>query len=112
MNSLVDLTAELPMRSDAYVPMLDLTPPTDEQLDAAVHAIMKLAVRRPTLVCCALGYSRSAIASAAWLVAAGHAASAEEALAHVRRARPQVVIGPHLEHRLQQWTERRNGNAG
>jgi hypothetical protein len=111
MNSLVDLTAELPMRSDAYIPMLDLMPPTDEQLDAAVHAIMKLAVRRPTLVCCALGYSRSAIACAAWLVAAGHTATAEEALAQVRRARPQVVIGPHLELRLQQWTERRNGNA-
>ena len=31
INSVVDLTAELSIRSDAHVPMLDLTPPADEQ---------------------------------------------------------------------------------
>lgn len=112
MNSVVDLAPELAIRADAHVAMLDLSPPTDEQLDAAVVAIMKLAGRRPTLVCCALGYSRSAIASAAWLIATGHAANTDDAVARVRQARPHVVVGPKFKLRLEQWAERRNGHAG
>jgi len=109
-NSVVDLTAELWLRSDANIPMLDLIPPSGEQLDAAVRAITKLAGQRPTLVCCALGYSRSAVTSAAWLIDAGHAENAEDALAQVSRARPQVVVGLKLKQCLQQWVDRRNGN--
>jgi hypothetical protein len=111
MNSVVGLAPELPIRSDAHIAMLDLSPPTEDQLDAVVRAIMQLDGRRPTLVCCALGYSRSAVASAAWLIAAGHAANAEDALEQVRRARPQVVIGPKFKLRLEQWAERRNEHA-
>jgi hypothetical protein len=111
INSVVALTAELPIPCDAYVPMVDLLAPTHEQLDAAVQAIGELADRRPTLVCCALGYSRSAITSAAWLIAAGHAATAEDAFAQVARARPQVRVGRNLRLRLQEWVDRRNGIA-
>jgi hypothetical protein len=111
MNSVLDLAPELPIRGDAHVAMLDLLPPTHDQLDAAVRAIMKLAGRRPTLVCCALGYSRSAVAAAAWLIAAGYAANTEDALAQVRLARPQVVVGPKFKLRLEQWAERRNEDA-
>jgi Dual specificity phosphatase, catalytic domain len=111
VNSIVNLTAELPFRSDARVPILDLTTPSEEQLDAAVEAIGNLAGQRPTLVCCALGYSRSAIASAAWLIAKGDTHSAEEALARVSRARPQIVVGSESRFRLQQWADRRNGSA-
>ncbi len=112
MNSVVVLAPELSIRGDTHVAMLDLLPPTEEQLEAAARAIMRLAGRRPTLVCCALGYSRSAIASAAWLIAAGHAANTDDALDQVRRARPRVVIGPKFKLRLEQWAERRNENAG
>jgi hypothetical protein len=112
MNSVVQLAPELQIRGDAHVAMLDLSPPTEDQLDAAVRAIQQLEGRRPTLVCCALGYSRSAIASAAWLISVGHAANAEDALAQVRRARPQVVIGPKFKLRLDQWARRNSGNAG
>ncbi|HEY4364502.1 MAG TPA: hypothetical protein VGN17_26290 [Bryobacteraceae bacterium] len=108
MNSVVDLTAEMPLKSDAHVAMLDLVPPTHGQLDAAVRAIAELSGQRPTLICCALGYSRSAIAAAAWLVAAGHASSAEEALRQVSRARPQVVLPPELVMNFQQWADRRD----
>jgi membrane-associated phospholipid phosphatase len=110
IRSVIDLTAELGVRGDICVPMLDLIPPTDDQLNRAVTAISKLTAERPTLVCCALGYSRTAIASAAWLMVSGHATGAGEALAQVRRARPQVIVGPKLELRLRQWAERRNGN--
>ena len=53
-------------------------PPTR---DRAVRA------RGPVLVCCALGYSRSACAVAAWLLATGRAATVDAALARVRAAR-------------------------
>jgi protein-tyrosine phosphatase len=106
------LAPELAIRGNAHVAMLDLSPPTLDQLDAAVRAIVGLAAHRPTLVCCALGYSRCAVASAAWLIAAGHAANSEDALAQVRRARPQVIVGPKFKLRLEQWAERRNANAG
>ena len=107
MNSVVALAPELPIRSDAHVPMLDLVPPAHEDLDAAVRAIEKLAARRPTLVCCALGYTRSAVASAAWLMAAGRAASIDDALQQVRRARTQAVVGPDSRRCLEEWDERR-----
>jgi hypothetical protein len=103
MNSIVDLAPELAGRGDAHVGMLDLAPPTREQLDAAVRAIVELQSRRPTLVCCALGYSRSAVASAAWLIAAGHARNPEEAIQQVRHARPQIVLGPEMRLALDQW---------
>jgi Dual specificity phosphatase, catalytic domain/PAP2 superfamily len=112
MNSVVQLAPELRIRGDAHVAMLDLSPPTEDQLDEAVRAIQQLAGQRPTLVCCALGYSRSAVASAAWLISAGHAANAEDALAQVRRARPQVMVGPKFKLRLEQWARRNSENAG
>jgi hypothetical protein len=112
INSVVQLAPELPVRGDAHVAMLDLLPPTEDQLDAAVRAIKQLAGQRPTLVCCALGYSRSAVASAAWLISVGHAANAEDALDQVRRARPQVVVGPKFKLRLEQWARKNAEHAG
>ncbi len=62
--SMVSLAAELPADTSGVVarsvPMLDLVVPTSEQLQAAVAAIDDLQASRPTLVFCALGYSRSA----------------------------------------------------
>ncbi len=103
MNSVVSLAPELAVPNAAHVAMLDLVPPTTQQLQQAVQAIESLSEQRPTLVCCALGYSRSAIAAAAWLLAAGHARNADEALAQVRKARPQVVIREPYRLRLEQW---------
>lgn len=99
-RSLVDLSAELPVAHGALayraVPMLDLLAPEPEQLRAAARAIEELAPARPTLVFCALGYSRSAAAVAAWLLATGEcddAAAAAERLG----AKKRIVLGPaHL----------------
>ena len=63
-------------------------------LDVAVHDNGALRQHGPLLVCCALGYSRSACAVAAWLIGSGRAASVDEALALLQRARPQIVLGP------------------
>jgi hypothetical protein len=109
--SVVDLTAELPVRADVHVPMLDLALPSSEQLTAAVSAISAMGDRRPTLVCCALGYSRSVAAVAAWLVSTGQAAGVREALEMVRAARPRLVVGPALVERLTEWAETKNGPA-
>ncbi len=79
----LDLSAELPYRRDlpamqqeqpAYLnlPTLDLIPP----------------------ICCALGYSRSASAVAAWLIHTGRCADIEAAQALIRKARPGVVLHP------------------
>jgi protein-tyrosine phosphatase len=98
----VDLTAELPCETGAQryavVPQLDLTVASPEYLARAVAAIETARLQGPTLVCCALGFSRSALAVAAWLVASGRARDAREALEAVRRARPHVVLSPaHIE---------------
>jgi protein-tyrosine phosphatase len=80
------------------------------QLNAAVAAIDELAGSRPTLVCCAAGYSRSAAAVAAWLIASGRAASVDESIALIRAHRPRIVLGPADRARLEEW--RRSGGAG
>jgi protein-tyrosine phosphatase len=50
------------------------------------------------LVCCALGLSRSAAAVATWLASTGRSRNAAEAIAMVKAARPEVVLG--AEHQL------------
>jgi len=107
MLSVVTLAPELAVRGDAHIPMLDWSPPSVQQLDAAVEAIMNLASHRPTLVCCALGYSRSAIVTAAWLLATGYAANIDDALRQIRKARPQIVIRPNFRRALEQWVHAR-----
>lgn len=97
-RSRVDLAAELPAKSAglpaAEVPMLDLLAPEPEQLAAAARAIEDLRDARPTLVHCALGYSRSAAAVAAWLLASGREADVEQAIARVAAVNPRIVLGP------------------
>lgn len=98
-DGLCDLTAELqpPRAVGRYrgIPMLDLVIPGEAALREATEAIE--ALRRPggrVLVCCALGYGRSALALSAWLYLSGRARSPEDAAALVRSRRPRVVIEP------------------
>ena len=100
VRSIVDLTAELPCdtRGACYrlVPQLDLVTPSHEQLEMAAEAIEASMSKGPVLVCCALGFSRSALAVAAWLLRTGRAGNAAEAIARIRSARPAVVL--HARH--------------
>ena len=70
VTTMLDLCAELPCpaSSAAYVaaPALDLIPLTPDQLENAAQIIARAIVYGPVLVCCALGYSRSAAAVATW----------------------------------------------
>jgi len=100
-SGVLDLCAELSMDSTAIayrsVPVLDLTAPTAEQCLEAAQKIEQLRQHGPVLVCCALGYSRSATAVAAWLLHSGRAASVDAAIVQIQRARPRIVL--HAEHR-------------
>ncbi len=104
--AIVDVCAELPAPASVSthcVPMLDLIPADADALRAAADAIQaQLDATRGSgghvLVCCALGYSRSAAAVAAWMLRQGHAIDADSAIARIREARPQLVL--HDAHRL------------
>ncbi|TFF07177.1 phosphatase PAP2 family protein [Pseudomonas sp. BCA14] len=97
-KAIVDLCAELPInpqgRAYRSIPVLDLIAPTPAECRQAADAIEQLRLDGPLLVCCALGYSRSATAVAAWLLHSGRAATLDEALAIIRTARADVVLHP------------------
>ena len=78
-------------------PTLDLIAPDCTLLHQAAIAIEHLRSQGPVLVCCALGYSRSASAVAAWLVLTGRCNDAQQAEALLRKARPGIVL--HRAHR-------------
>ena len=97
-KAIVDLCAELPInpqgRAYASIPVLDLIAPTPAECLQAAQAIERLRPSGPLLVCCALGYSRSATAVAAWLLHTGRATTVEQALTIIRTARADVVLHP------------------
>lgn len=112
-TAIVDLSAELPCLAVSRpalttpqhyqsLPTLDLIAPDRETLQQAAKAIEHCQRQGPVLVCCALGYSRSASAVAAWLLLSGRCASAEQAQALIRQARPGVVLQPAHQLALQQ----------
>lgn len=95
--AVVDVSAELPLprpgEHDGAVPMLDLVPPDASQLQQAAVAIDSARAHGDVLVCCALGYSRSACAVAAWLLYSGRATDWPSALRQIQAAKPAVVLG-------------------
>jgi len=95
-RTVVDLCAEIPLPRwngrRVALPCLDLVRPADATLQAAAAAIEVARGDGPVLVCCALGYSRSAAAVSAWLVRTGRATDATTAAVMIRAARPRVVL--------------------
>ena len=96
--AVVDMTAELPAPRHAVqwqtVPNLDLIVPKEGSLRAAAGQITASRRSGPVLVCCALGYSRSAQAVVTWLVKSGRCASIDDAAAMVRAAQPNFKPSP------------------
>jgi len=100
-TAVVDLAAEFPARRAALrldytqVSMLDLVLPTQAQLTAAAQAIAAACAlatgSNRLLVHCALGYSRSALAIAAWRTLQGD--DPEWVIEHLRAHRA-IVISP------------------
>jgi hypothetical protein len=83
--TVIDLTSELAKPSDAETdwqsfPTLDLLPVSRAELEKASEAIENARRKGPVLVCCALGFQRSAAAVGYWLLRQGHAKSAADAI--------------------------------
>jgi len=96
IRAVVDLTAELPAHAPSEtwhcIPMLDLATPSVQALRDAADEIDRRQRDGAVLVCCALGYGRSAAALVTWLLRTRRAATLEEAVARVRYVRPQAVL--------------------
>ncbi|OCG48443.1 hypothetical protein A9G35_01655 [Gilliamella sp. Choc5-1] len=95
-SSIVDLCAELPighvLGNYCSIPVLDMTPLTIEQCQQASKMIEQYHKQGNVLVCCALGYSRSATAVIAWLLLTKRASSLDDAITKVKSSRHSVVI--------------------
>ncbi|OCG22403.1 hypothetical protein A9G22_07485 [Gilliamella sp. App2-1] len=95
-TSIVDLCAELPITqfNGNYhsIPVLDMTPLTIEQCQQTAKIIEKYHQQGKLLVCCALGYSRSATAIIAWLLLTKRVSNLDEAITKVKVCRPNIVI--------------------
>jgi membrane-associated phospholipid phosphatase len=102
VRAVLDLTGEFSetraFRRLAYLnlPVLDLTAPSRDQLRAAVEFINANRHHGTVYVHCKIGYSRSAAVVAAWLMDAGRAATADEAVARIRTARPSLIVRPEV----------------
>lgn len=96
--SVIDLTAEMFAPGVAAnwqsTPCLDLATPRARVLSDAAIAIERLRKPGKVLVCCALGYSRSAAAIATWLLLTKRSASVEEAVAKITECQPHIVLKP------------------
>lgn len=109
VTAVLDLTAEF-SESSAFraltyknIPILDLTAPATAQLDEMISFIERESAAGIVYVHCKIGYSRTAAVAAAYLLRSGAAASMSEAIDHIRRARPCVVIRPEVLAALRQF---------
>ena len=118
VTAVLDLTAELPeaapLRATRYLnlPVLDLTAPTQEQLDEAVAFLVEEAAKGTVYLHCKIGYSRGAAVAGAYLLASHQAATAEEAVARLRRARPSIIIRPEAMDALRTFASRQKELTG
>lgn len=95
--SAVDVCAEYaclkPPADYVCIPMLDLAAPAAADLAEAARELERL--RREhgeTLVCCALGYGRSAAVVLVWLLVYGGCTDLAEAVGRLKAVRPQAVL--------------------
>jgi membrane-associated phospholipid phosphatase len=98
--AILDLCAEIPGRSGGgacdAIPALDLIAPDPQWLRQTALKLETARAFGSVLVCCALGYSRSAAAVATWLLSTGRAATLADAIEQIRHVRPRIVLGEDL----------------
>lgn len=109
VTSVLDLTVES-SEAEAFraldyrnVPVLDLTAPTQEQLEECAAFIARGAESGVVYVHCKVGYSRSAGAVGAYLLSAGQARTMEDVVALLTAARPPIVIRPEIRAALAEF---------
>ena len=99
--AVIDMTGEMIAPKHENVnwnsfPVLDLTTPPKQALNNAAQAIQMTHESGKVLVCCALGFQRSAAAIALWLVRSGRANNATEAIIILRKTGRPVHLDPAL----------------
>jgi protein-tyrosine phosphatase len=118
VTAVLDLTAEFsepePLRSLTYcnVPILDLTAPTIRQLRQMVEFIETESARGIVYVHCKIGYSRTAAATAAYLLQTGKAETVAEAAELLRQARPSLVVRPEVDLVLREFVSTAERETG
>ena len=66
------------------------------RIRAAARAVEDASRHGPVLICCALGFQRSAAVAACWLIRAGHAANAAIAGERIKAAGRPVHLRPEI----------------
>ena len=109
VTSVLDLTSEYE-RPAAFekmnyhnIPILDLTAPSLEQLNDMARFIETERQHGKVYVHCKAGYSRTAAAAGAWLIASGRTASAKDACIILHERRPGMVIRPEIREALEKF---------
>jgi protein-tyrosine phosphatase/membrane-associated phospholipid phosphatase len=112
VTAVVDLTGELPeaisFRKSNYfsLPMMDLTAPTDGQIDKAIDFIEKHVGDGTVLLHCKVGFSRTAVIAGAYLLASGQAQTVDEAIKTMRRIRVGLIVRPEARAALCRYHDR------
>ncbi len=87
------------------LPALDLTAPSEAQLQQAMDFIDKHRSEGIVYIHCKAGYSRTAAVAGAWLLSSGRARTAEEAMALLTEARPGMIIRPEIRDLLESFAK-------
>jgi len=109
VTAVLDLTAEhsevAAFRALPYLnlPVLDLTAPSREQLEAGVAFIREHAASGTVYIHCKIGYSRSAALAAAYLLSNEPGRDPEDAFRQLRASRPSIVIRPEIRSGLMEF---------
>lgn len=107
-DSIIDLCSELPIPKNhqgyySYLPVLDMTPLSVALCHQVALKIQKATSHGKVLICCGLGYSRSATAIIAWLLWTNRVSTIDQAIAQVKQARPSIVISSKQQIILEKW---------
>jgi hypothetical protein len=92
------------------IQVLDLTRPTLDQMRDMATFIAQHAEQGRVYVHCKMGYSRSAAAVGAYLLASSRAADADDAVDQLRRARPSIIVRPEARQALEEYAGLRSGD--
>lgn len=109
VTAVLDLTSEYE-RPSAFasinylnIPVLDLTAPSSVHLREMAVFIEREQQGGKVYIHCKAGYSRTAAAAGAWLLATGRATSAEDACRILNERRPGMVIRPEIRSALEHF---------
>lgn len=112
VTAVMDLTAEFSepkaLREMNYLnlPLLDLTAPSEAELDQAIQFIDTQIGDGKVYVHCKIGYSRTAAVAGSYLLHAGHARDANDAISKLQQARPSIIIRPEARATIQRYAIR------